>query len=284
MKFGTVPRAVASGLILFCSIAWAQEKPEDAAPKRKGTIKGKVLSEDGQPLEGANVNINSIGGSGSSWVGGWRQIQTDDEGNFIADGLAPAPYSVSANSTAYVMPEQPLEPKYNRLGDVMTFTLVKGGVITGRITNALGDPIIAAEIRVEKVADVEGRKTSGEGWYGQQRKTDDRGVYRVYGLSAGRYVVSVGGKPPFRSGPPISYETDTPTYYPSATRDGATEVTVNLGEEVRGIDIRYRSEKASRTKRPISSLRSRRSASPASLPCGSNRPAARPAGGACGWH
>lgn len=230
-------------LLVLPSFVLAQEKPEDAAPKRKGTIKGKVLSDDGQPLEGANVNINSIGGSGSSWVSGWRQMQTDDEGNFVADGLAPAPYSVSANSTAYVMPEQPLEPKYHRLGDVVTFTLVKGGVITGRITNALGEPIIAATIRVERIADLEGRKTSGEWWYGQPRKTDDRGVYRVYGLAAGRYIVSVGGKPPYRTGSPTSYESDTPTYYPSATRDGATEVTVNLGEEVRGIDIRYRSEK-----------------------------------------
>jgi hypothetical protein len=111
------------------------------------------------------------------------------------------------------------------------------------VTNALGEPVIAAPVRLERVADLEGRKITSEWWYGQQRKTDDRGVYRIYGLPAGRYVVSVGGKAPYRHGVPTAYELDTPTFYPSATREGATEITVNVGEEVRGIDIRYRHEK-----------------------------------------
>jgi hypothetical protein len=243
MNFGTARQAVASWLaiIFLLSVSFAQDKPTDPPPKPKGFIKGKVTSDDGQPLEGVNVNLSTAGVDG---MGGWRQIQTDDEGNFVADGLAPASYSVHAGAYAYVMADQSVVPKYHRLGDVVNLTLVKGGVITGRVTNALGEPVIAATIRVEKVADSEGRKTPGEGgWYGQQRKTDDRGIYRVYGLPAGRYIISVGGKPPYRSGPIMPYELDVPTYHPSSSRDGATEVRVSAGEEVRGIDIRYRSEK-----------------------------------------
>lgn len=242
MTLGTVPRAVASGLIiaLLVSLSFAQEKNADPPPKRKGSIKGKVMSDDGQPLESANVNLNAAKSSG---LGDWRQAQTDDEGNFVLDGLASGLYHLSASTSAYVEAERPLEQKLYRLGDVVNFTLVKGGVITGRVTNALGEPVIAAPIRVERISDLEGRKTTSEGWYGQQRKTDDRGVYRVYGLPAGGYVVSVGGKAPYRHGPSTTYESDTPTFYPSATREGATEITVNVGEEVRGIDIRYRHEK-----------------------------------------
>lgn len=217
----------------------APDKSEDPLSKRRGSIKGKVLSDDGQPLEGANVNLNAMGGTG---MGSWRQMQADDEGNFVADGLTSGLYSVHAHSSAYVMPDNPLEPKYYRLGEFVTFTLVKGGVITGRVTNALGEPVIAAPIRVEWVSDLEGRKISSEGWYGS-RRTDDRGMYRVYGLFPGKYVVSVGGQSAYRSGAGTGYEADAPTFYPSASRDGATEITVNLGEEVRGIDIRYRREK-----------------------------------------
>jgi uncharacterized GH25 family protein len=239
LLLGSLVIAVLTLPLLFSS-AFAQDKPTEPPPKPKGSIKGKVMSDDGQPLAGANVNLNAAGNDG---MGGWRQIQTDDEGNFVADGLAPASYNVHAGAYAYVMAQQPLEQKYHRLGDVVNFTLVKGGVITGRITNALGEPVIAAAIRVEKVADSEGRKTPGDAWYGMQRKTDDRGIYRVYGLPAGRYIISVGGKGPYRSGPQMSYESDVPTYHPASSREGATEVRVSEGEEVRGIDIRYRSEK-----------------------------------------
>ncbi len=226
--------------MLFLVIVSAQEKSEEAQPKRKGAIKGKINTDDGQPIEGANVNVNAAHASG---LGGWRQLQTDDEGNFVADELAPGLYTVSVGSNAYVIPERSFLPEYYRLGDVLNFTLSKGGVITGRVTNALGEAVIAAPIRVERVTDLEGRKTISEWWYGQQRKTDDRGVYRVYGLPAGRYIVSVGGTAQYRTGPPNSYESSIPTFYPSATRAGATEVTVNVSEEVRGIDIRYRTEK-----------------------------------------
>lgn len=229
-------------LLWFPYLALAQEKAEDkeAYAKRKGAIKGKVTTDDGQPLEGAIVSVSAAGVSG---MGNWQQMQTDDEGNFVADGLAPAWYRIAAGSSAYVMPDTPLEAKYNRLGDVVNLTLVKGGVITGRVTNALGEPVIAVPVRVERIADLEGRKTAVQSWFGQPRKTDDRGVYRVYGLPAGRYIVSVGGRWSYRNGAPTPYESDTPTYYASATREAATEVTVNLGDEVRGIDIHYRAEK-----------------------------------------
>ena len=40
-----------------------------------------------------------------------------------------------------------------------------------------------------------------------------------------------------------AYDGDAPTYYPSATRDGAMEVQVQAGQEVTDIDIRHRGER-----------------------------------------
>lgn len=72
--------------------------------------------------------------------------------------------------------------------------------------------------------------------------TDDRGVYRVFGIPAGSYVVLADGINFGWSWMNADYEENIPTYYPSSTRDTALEVTINHGDELSGIDIRYRSE------------------------------------------
>jgi len=76
---------------------------------------------------------------------------------------------------------------------------------------------------------------------GRPRVTDDRGVYRFYGLAPGAYVVLTRGG---MLGSPISaYEGYAPTYHPSSPRETAAEITVNIGDEAKGVDIRYRGER-----------------------------------------
>jgi hypothetical protein len=73
-------------------------------------------------------------------------------------------------------------------------------------------------------------------------KTDDRGIYRIYGLTSGVYQVAAGGRGESIgnfSGSGI-YDGDAPTYYPSSTIDTASEVEVRAGDEAVAIDIRYR--------------------------------------------
>ena len=86
------------------------------------------------------------------------------------------------------------------------------------------------------------RETNLPIWfYGLAEKTtDDRGIYRIYGLPAGNYLVWAGG-PTYNPGVD-PYDTDVPTYAPSSTRDTATEITVRSGEETTNVDIRYRGE------------------------------------------
>src|SRR5206468_1836591 len=109
-------------------------------------------------------------------------------------------YYLNATAPAYVSPDANLlTARQGRLLNItagdqlegLDFTLMRGGVITGRITNAEGKPVVEARIQLVAAADADGRN--------QQIifppflfQTDDRGVYRVYGLAAGRYLVSVG--------------------------------------------------------------------------------------------
>ncbi len=108
------------------------------------------------------------------------------------------------------------------------------------MTNSAGEPIIAAPMFASRVRDAEGRQSRAFTFPNFQR-TDDRGIYRFYGLEPGAYIVSVGGHGrPFYGLSP--YDNDAPTYAPSSTRDTAAEIIVRSGEEASGVDIRYRGE------------------------------------------
>jgi len=75
--------------------------------------------------------------------------------------------------------------------------------------------------------------------------TDDRGIYRLYGLSPGTYIVSAGGhsRSSFGGGLGLSaYEGYAPTYGASATRDTAMEIQVTSGNESQA-DIQFREER-----------------------------------------
>jgi hypothetical protein len=69
--------------------------------------------------------------------------------------------------------------------------------------------------------------------------TDDRGIYRLYGISPGRYIVAVGTDPELGGGRITSANISTPlTYHPDATEHTkATVIEVSAGSEATGIDI-----------------------------------------------
>src|SRR5262249_21128972 len=114
--------------------------------------------------------------------------------------------------------------------------LAFSGVITGRVTTMSGEPMIGVQVTAVIVKDLDGnlqRRQTGE----RSRRTDDRGVYRLYGLRPGIYVVFTRGNN--YSSQISPYEGYAPTYYPSSPRETATEITVTSRAEATGIDIRY---------------------------------------------
>jgi hypothetical protein len=106
-----------------------------------------------------------------------------------------------------------------------------------------------------RVRDAQGRRIFMENAYsGMPRMTDDRGIYRIYGLQPGAYMIVVGGGNPYYFGMANLYDVDSPTYYPSSTRDTAVEVSVRAGEEATGVDIRYRGERGHTISGQVSGL------------------------------
>jgi hypothetical protein len=226
-------------LITFIILAVAIDSVAQQADRRNRSITGRVINDSGQPVANASIYLNRVGarpGPGSA-------TGTDEQGNFRADDLDNGAYVVSAFVPGFVSASDTAEPQYHRPGDSVTLQMTKGGVITGAVTTATGEPVVAARIRALRVRELDGRPVRTNSGT-QERATDDRGIYRLYGLRSGVYVVLVAGRSMYSfGGPPSLYEGNAPTYYPSSTRDTAVEVTVRAGDEASGIDIRYRGER-----------------------------------------
>ena len=222
-------------LIIACTLFTVSVCAQDETGTT-GLISGRIINENGQGVAGATIFLRRIT-SGSPT----RNTISDSEGNFRVNGLDQGVYTINATAPAYVYDIIPgPTPTYYRLGDTVQLRMVRGGVLTGRVTNASGDPVIGVRVRMARVRDARGQlsKLPSNAFF--EQPTDDRGVYRIYGIAPGGYVVSAGGGTTFNSmfNP---YDSDIPTYSPAATRADATEITIQAGEEVTA-DIRYRGE------------------------------------------
>ncbi|MDQ2920860.1 MAG: carboxypeptidase-like regulatory domain-containing protein, partial [Acidobacteriota bacterium] len=231
--------SIALGVVSAVCVAAQSSRDESQTAPTTGAITGQVVSETGQPLPGAAVYVRTYGGAGQG-----RSTSTDAEGNFQVTGLEALAYIVSASLSPYVTP--PRDPDstqapYYRVGDPVRLQLIKGGVITGIVTTSAGEPVVGVRVQAYMIRDGNGQPAR----YGvpyRERTTDDSGIYRIYGLSAGTYVVSAGGVGNFSGFNANPYDTDTPTYAPSSTRDTAMEVNLQAGGEASNVDIRYRGE------------------------------------------
>ncbi len=229
------PTIVASLASLLLT-ALGQSAPTSATqqPLNRGkSITGRVVNDSGQPMPNARVII-----SGSSRQGVRRTISTDETGRFVADDLPRGSYAIVAQTNGYVLVREPGDTVHHRPGDSVNLVLRKGGAITGTVTNSDGNPVVGIQMSATLLRDERGRRN--EATYGSSRYTDDRGVYRLFGLPAGTYIVAAASKNVGSFMVTTAYADDSPTYYPSSTRDTASEVALQWGAEASGINIRHR--------------------------------------------
>ncbi|HEX8285445.1 MAG TPA: carboxypeptidase regulatory-like domain-containing protein [Pyrinomonadaceae bacterium] len=218
-------------------------------PKRPAAapLSGRVVGEGGEPMPGVSVYVVARAQSGATRPP--NTVTTDEAGNFVFPALDPGLYNVSASVPGYVTESDPQTGRASavyRPGEQATVRLVRGGVVTGAVVDQQGQPVVALVVRAIRVRDLDGRSQPTSYPFSSEDRTDDRGVYRIYGLQPGMYVVQAAGTSGFSFGPASAYGGDVPTFYPSGTRDTAAEVAVRAGQETAGIDIRYRDEQGRR--------------------------------------
>lgn len=242
-------------LIACPNLSLAQIRPteltRDTRP-RNCSISGRVTI-NGQPAPNIQVDINEIPtdfnspqpirqtADGAITRSAFK-ARTDGEGRYQVTNLPPGRFVVTAGSKVFVpASQQPNEPKLITLDagesrDNLDFALVRGGVITGQITDAEGRPAIAHQVRVTLIVigpDGQQQSRNFPGNWGE-RMTDDRGVYRIYGLLPGTYLLGVGGEDNF-----FSTAKYPPIFYPDATDPKQAKlIPVKSGEEITGINLR----------------------------------------------
>ncbi len=182
----------------------------------------------------------AIGVGKSPIAGGTQMTSCDAEGNFKVAGLSQGVYSLLARSPGYVT-TQHQSLKY-RIGESAIIHLVRGGVITGRVIDEFGEPVVGVRVLANRVRNPEGKADTGAAAMNEMnssRMTDDRGVYRIFGLEPGAYVIGINGASAMFGGFGGARR-EPPTYHPSSPRGSAVEINLRGAEEVTGIDIRSR--------------------------------------------
>jgi hypothetical protein len=238
-------------MVLLTGTGWPQ------VPAAKGSISGVVVTTDRPPVPIRGVTVSTQSGR--------RIAVTDDLGRFSFDGLEPAQYYITAEKPPFLATTfGATRPGGDgtavrlaagqRVVDI-TIALTRGGVITGTVRDLDGAP--APNLSV----------TAGF----TTVRTDDRGIYRVFGLAPGEYVVSAMPRDRFTMGgsistpttadldaelaelrlgrlapapgsrPPTSYSNPrkyASVFYPGTTTpSAAVPIVVAAGEERAGIDI-----------------------------------------------
>jgi hypothetical protein len=230
-----------------------KQRPSGQTTARKdapGSITGRVLADGGNPVAGASVMAIPASLSLNPTVMStfMRPASTDDDGKFQLNDIPQGAYTIHVMTPGFVIAQDAIENRYLRPGDSTTIQMIKGGVITGKVTGPQGEPVVGARVQATRIRDIENRPVKpgfsslsfiSLAIYDLDWKTDDRGIYRIYGLEPGVYRVAAGGSKALPS-TPGAYDKDVPTYYPSSTADTASEVVLRPGEEATGIDIRYR--------------------------------------------
>jgi Carboxypeptidase regulatory-like domain len=215
------------------------QKPEvkkETTTAVTGTIKGRVVSDDGRPLTNASVTATTNAGS-------TRAAGVDSEGRFVFDELPAAVYVILATAPGYIDPSlatgEPSQWPRHLIGAQIGIPLIKGGVITGTVTDSRGEAIVGVPVKATLANGPDSSILNFVGGGGSS-ESNDRGVYRIYGLLPGQYTVSAGGGREFGQFGANGFDLDVPTYYPSSTRDTAIPVSVRSGDATTGIDIKYR--------------------------------------------
>jgi len=183
----------------FADESQSQSQPRDAvapvAPTGTSRVEGRVVGTDqsATPVRGALVNLRSPDGVwGSTAV-------TGDDGRFVFEGVPAGRYSLQATKAAWLRsnfgaarpgrPGTPLTVADNQRLEDLTIVMARGSVITGRVTDPLGRPMPGVEVDAltARLAPMTGERQMRSSGLGAT--SDDQGVYRLWGLAPGSYVV-----------------------------------------------------------------------------------------------
>ncbi|MET0649687.1 MAG: carboxypeptidase-like regulatory domain-containing protein [Pyrinomonadaceae bacterium] len=183
--------AAASALLLALALPFVAHAQKEVP----ATVSGRITDgERGVP----GVTVTIFANDPAQRFRTAARGKTDVDGRFSLTGIQPGRYQILPVAPAYVVaglmmnypPGRPLTLLAGEEVKDIDFQMEPGAVITGRVTDADGNPVINEPVTVSPAEQNAGQPRFQ--FDQRDHATDDRGVYRVYGLPPGRYRVSVG--------------------------------------------------------------------------------------------
>ena len=261
-----------------------QQQARDVAKPAagKGTLSGTVVTDEQtpQPIKRAQITLTNTDMTVT------RTTFTSESGKFTITGLPAGRYTLAASKAPYLRtnygakrsdrPGTPITLKEAEQMPDLTLRMTRGAVLSGTITDENGAPASGVSVRALQLRVQNGERM----WVGVASSgsafetTDDRGMYRFFGLPPGEYTVSA--QPRMTSGeikamtetevravmqalaqqtaqtpgtgapPQVPQQRDAEAttvayagvFYPGATiAASASSVTIAAGEERRGVDF-----------------------------------------------
>jgi hypothetical protein len=202
-------------------------------------ISGRVTGASGEPLVCATVRLASDAPV--------PQVFTDRQGRYAIDGLPAGSYLVEARQNGYLTlhhgQRQPADAQTVitlREGERRTgadVVLPRESFVTGTVVDEHGEPMEGILVWAFQLRRLDGRLSTMLATT-VPRPTDDRGQYRIAGLSPGTYLVATmsrGGVA--TAGGARGYAS---IYYPG-TADAATalRIVIVAGRDATGIDVSF---------------------------------------------
>jgi protocatechuate 3,4-dioxygenase beta subunit len=220
---------------VFC-VCLASAQAPDAL--KTGRIEGQVRTVAGAPVPRATIQLVSSGNGasatmlidpvdGSTLLAG-QTTTTDDSGKFVLENVPPGRnYRLSAMRPGYATGFYGTRSTTNppvlltlNAGETLrdlVIEMLEQGTVTGRVTDADGDPVVGALVTISQP-----RYNRGERQMASvaAQTTDDRGVYRFASLNPGRYYLvasdQTNRKGETQSNFKSGQQANIRTYYPSA--------------------------------------------------------------------
>lgn len=219
-----------------------------SAPTGTATISGVVLLDvaETRPLRRVRVTLNAP----DLQIG--RTVITEDDGSFVFASLPAGKYTIGVSKPAYVSvnfgasrPGRPGTPVVVRDGERtrISIRMPAGAVITGTVLDVDGRPAQGFPVRALRHVYVNGERQLMPA--GNSAVTDDRGIYRIYGLQAGDYIVTGSPRGTAYASTDVQVMSDAAhrfgfasVYYPSGTTlTQAGTIALRQAEERGGIDL-----------------------------------------------
>ena len=204
--------------VCLAAMVLVAQQPRDRTRPLTGTasLSGTVVADEpnGPPIARATMTLWIPGDSLSR-----RDTSSDENGRFAFTNLPAGSYTLMAAKAAYVTTYYgakrpgstvgvPIAIADSQRAGSVTLRLPRGGVITGTLADEGGRPLPGVVARLSRATmSATGSRTYTTYPVGpfNRTSTDDRGMYRIFGLPPGEYVVSA--RPPMPGDRPLGAPT-----------------------------------------------------------------------------